>query len=139
MEIRPATLEQRDDVIDLWRQAGLTRPWNDPRADFAFALGKESSDVLVGEINGAIVATAMVGHDGHRGWVYYLAVAPERQRQGLGAAMMAAVEQWQRDHGVWKLCLMVRGSNLVVRGFYEALGYAPDDVVVMSKRFAPTN
>lgn len=138
MEIRAGTLDQRDEIVELWRRTGLTRPWNDPFADFEFALAKTSSDVLVGEIEGAIVATAMVGHDGHRGWVYYLAVAPERQGEGLGARMMAAVEQWQRDRNVPKLCLMVRESNLAVRGFYEKLGYAPDEVVVLSKRFAFT-
>ena len=57
------------------REAGLTRPWNDPNADIALALATPSSTVLAGRIDGRLVATAMVGSDGHRGWVYYLAVA----------------------------------------------------------------
>lgn len=136
MIIGPARSDQCDETGELWRRAGLTRPYNDPRQDFEFALGKPASDVLVGTIDGKIVASAMVGHDGHRGWVYYLAVDPDLQKQGLGAQMMAAVEAWQRAHGVWKLCLLVRTSNEAVKGFYDALGYAPDEVTVLSKRFA---
>lgn len=133
MVIRPAKPEQRDAAGDLWRRAGLTKPYNDPCTDFEFARGKETSDVLVGEIDGRLVATAMVGHDGHRGWVYYLAVDPDMQGQGLGAQMMAAVEDWHRAHGVWKINLMVRASNLAVKGFYAALGYEASDVAVLQK------
>ena len=133
MEIQPATLEQCHAAGDLWRRTGLTKPWNDPRTDFEFALGKQTSDVLAGTIDGQLVATALVGHDGHRGWVYYLAVDPDRQGQGLGARMMAAVEDWHRERGIWKINLMVRASNLAVKGFYESLGYAASDVTVLQK------
>jgi ribosomal protein S18 acetylase RimI-like enzyme len=81
-----------------------------------------------------LVATAMVGHDGHRGWVYYVAVAATARRAGHGRAMMAACEEWLAERGIVKLNLMVRGDNAVARGFYEALDYAPDDVIVLSHR-----
>ena len=76
-----AALPDRDAVIVLWTAAGLTRPWNDPVLDFERALGGPSSTILVGEADGALVATAMVGHDGHRGWVYYVAVREDARRQ----------------------------------------------------------
>ncbi|MGY4425925.1 GNAT superfamily N-acetyltransferase [Bradyrhizobium sp. JR6.1] len=87
-------------VVALWQACGLTRPWNDPAADIALARRGPSSAVLVGRNAGAIVATAMVGHDGHRGWVYYVAVDPNLQGKGLGRTIMAAAEDWLRNAGV---------------------------------------
>jgi ribosomal protein S18 acetylase RimI-like enzyme len=109
-------------------------PWNNPRADLERALDGPSSTVLGGTLDGSLVATAIVGHDGHRGWVYYLAVAPGARGQGYGRAMMGACERWLADRGVPKLNLMVRVGNEPVLGFYEALGYGRDEVVVMSRR-----
>jgi ribosomal protein S18 acetylase RimI-like enzyme len=76
----------------------------------------------------------MVGHDGHRGWVYYLAVSADARGGGAGRALMAACEAWLAERGVPKLNLMVRGDNAAAQGFYDALGYATDDVVVRSRR-----
>lgn len=89
----------------------------------------------MGRVDGRIVASVMVGHDGHRGAVYYLAVAPDQQGTGAGRAMMTAAEDWLRARGVPKLNVMVRRENLAVTRFYAALGYGEDDVVVLSKRF----
>lgn len=125
-----------DAVVALWTAAGLTRPWNDARADYVRAVGGASSAVLGGIDADALVATAMVGHDGHRGWVYYLAIAPERQRQGHGRAIMAACESWLLKRAVPKLNLMVRRANAQSEAFYDALAYEVDDVVVRSKRLA---
>ena len=77
-------------VIALWQRCGLTRPWNDPASDIALARRNANSTVLVGRADGALVATAMVGHDGHRGWVYYVAVDPASQKQRLCRSIMAA-------------------------------------------------
>jgi ribosomal protein S18 acetylase RimI-like enzyme len=126
-------------AVALWHSEGLTRPWNDPGADFARALREATSAVLGGFEQERLVATVMVGHDGHRGWVYYLAVASDRRRHGLGRALMATAERWLAERAVPKLNLMIRGDNAQAAGFYDALGYGRDDVVVMSKRlsFAP--
>jgi len=121
-------------AVELWGRAGLTRPWNDPLADLRRALAGPASTVLAGWLDGALVATAMVGHDGHRGWVYYLAVSPEQQGRGHGRAMMAACETWLRERHVPKLNIMVRGDNSAARSFYERLDYGTDDVVVLSRR-----
>ena len=123
-----------DAAVALWQAAGLTRPWNDPHADFTRALAGPTSAVLGLRDGGALVATVMVGDDGHRGWVYYLAVDPARQRGGLGRLMMAAAEDWLAKRGCPKLNLMVRGDNTQARGFYARLGYDLNDVVTLAKR-----
>ncbi|UOM33540.1 GNAT family acetyltransferase [Acuticoccus sp. I52.16.1] len=123
-------------IVALWDACRLTRLWNDPVADLRLAVEGAASAVLVGRVGERLVATVMVGHDGHRGAVYYVAVAPEAQRDGTGRAMMAAAEAWLKARGVPKLNLMVRRENRAVAGFYAALGYAEEDVVVLSKRLA---
>jgi ribosomal protein S18 acetylase RimI-like enzyme len=126
--------DQLEDAVELWIQTGLTRPWNDPLDDLRRALATPSSTVLGGIADGKLVATAMVGHDGHRGWVYYLAVRPDMQRNGHGRAIMNACESWLTDREVPKLNVMVRFDNAAAVGFYEAMGYRADEVSVLSRR-----
>ena len=121
--IRPIGDDDIADVIALWQAAGVSRPWNDPRADIAFARNSPHATILLGLREGRIVASAMVGEDGHRGWVYYVAVQPEAQGGGIGRAMMDAAEAWLRTRGLWKMQLLVRGDNAPACGFYESLGY----------------
>ncbi|MGY4477413.1 GNAT family acetyltransferase [Bradyrhizobium sp. USDA 3364] len=121
------------DVVALWQACGLTRPWNDPTSDIALARRGPNSAVLVGRDASAIVATAMVGHDGHRGWVYYVAVDPNRQGEGLGRVMMTAVEGWLRQAGVPKLQLLVRRENAKASAFYQTLGYEESTSVMLAK------
>ena len=132
--IRLAETSDREAIIDLWRRAGLTRPWNDPVADFDRALAETSSCVLALDMDRALAGSVMVGYDGHRGWVYYLATDPDRRRRGVGRALMAAAEDWLKARGAPKLNLMVRGDNLDATGFYAALGYDESDVRVLAKR-----
>jgi ribosomal protein S18 acetylase RimI-like enzyme len=110
-------------VKALWIASGVGRPWNDPDKDIAFARRNAHSTVLVADLDGRVVATTMVGEDGHRGWVYYVATDPAFQGQGLGRQMMDAAETWLRARGVWKLQLLVRADNSAVKEFYERLGY----------------
>ena len=135
LEIRPISDDEVAETVALWERCGLTRPWNDPLADIALARHGPGSDVLVGHEDGRIVASAMVGTDGHRAWVYYLAVDPDRRRQGLGRRMMSACEAWAQGRGVPKIMLLVRGSNTETIGFYRALGYLLEDTVLLGKRF----
>jgi ribosomal protein S18 acetylase RimI-like enzyme len=120
-------------VIALWEACGLTRPWNDPAADFARAVSGPASAVLVLRAGDALEASVMVGNDGHRGWVYYLAVAPERRRAGLGRAMMDGAEAWLRARGAPKLQLMVREDKEEALRFYEALGLERQKVVTLGR------
>ncbi|MEQ8266683.1 MAG: GNAT family acetyltransferase [Parvibaculum sp.] len=136
--VRPARDGDEAALAALWDACGLTRPWNDAAEDIAFARGGPASDVLVAERDGRIVASVMVGHDGHRGAVYYVAADPAMRGQGLGRLIMEAAEAWLRARGVWKLNLMVRRGNEATTGFYAALGYGEDEVVVLSKRLRET-
>jgi len=133
LTIEPADAADEDAVAALWRECGLTVPYNDPAADFRFALGREASDVLVAREDGRVVATAMIGHDGHRGWLYYVAVAPALQGKGIGAQIVAAGEEWLKERGVVKVQLLVRETNTRVVAFYEKLGFEVAPRVVMSK------
>lgn len=134
MTIRAARAEEAGAVIGLWYLCGLTRPWNDPAQDFARALEGESSTILVAEgEDGALLGSAMVGDDGHRGWVYYLAVAPAARRVGLGRALMTAAEEWLRARGCPKVQLMVREDNAEALGFHEALGLERQGVVTLGR------
>jgi ribosomal protein S18 acetylase RimI-like enzyme len=121
------------DVVALWQRCGLTRPWNDPSADIAFARRGPNSAVLVGRDGGALVATVMVGHDGHRGWFYYLGVDPALQGRGFGRAMTQAAEAWLAERGIAKAQLMVRADNDGVRAFYQALGYGEQERIIFAK------
>jgi ribosomal protein S18 acetylase RimI-like enzyme len=121
-------------VVALWEEAGLTRPWNPPVVDLQRALDTETATVLGAVRADSLVGTVMVGHDGHRGWVYYLAVATAERGTGVGRALMQAAETWLADRGAVKVQLMVREANTAVTGFYDRLGYADADVRVLAKR-----
>lgn len=127
----PATLEGA--AVRLWRDCDLTRPWNDPDTDLARALRGPSATVLAAVLDGELLGTVMVGHDGHRGWVYYLAVRPDQRGNGIGRDLMAAAESWLKDQGVPKLQLMVRVDNSAVITFYERLGYVDQKAVVLGR------
>jgi ribosomal protein S18 acetylase RimI-like enzyme len=135
--IAAANPEDAKDVVVLWQACGLTRPWNDPLADFRLALSTEGSTVLVEREGSAVIGSVMVGFDGHRGWVYYLAVAPDRRGEGLGRALMAAAEAWLRERSAPKIQLMVRADNDAALGFYEALGLEVQKVVVLGRFLEP--
>ena len=121
------------DVVALWQTCGLTRPWNDPAADIALARNGSNAAVLIGRDDHAIVATVLVGHDGHRGWVYYLAVDPDHRQKGYGRVMMDAAERWLRERGIEKLQLMVRADNTSVKNFYQSLGYSEQERIIYAK------
>lgn len=121
-------------VVALWDRCGLIRPWNDPRKDIARKQRVNPEWFLVAEEKGEVVATVMVGYEGHRGWINYLAVAPSHQRGGTGRALMNEAEKILRAAGCPKINLMVRRGNADVIAFYEKLGFTPDDVVSLGKR-----
>lgn len=122
-----------ENIVTLWQRCGLTRPWNDPHADIALARRRDNSTILIGRDGGAIVATVMVGHDGHRGWVYYVAVDPGCQKRGYGRLVMAAAEDWLRAAGILKLQLLVRRGNVPASAFYQSLGFEESTSVMFQK------
>ncbi len=135
--IRAFEAADADAVVDLWSAAGLVRPWNDPHHDIERKLTTQPDLFLVVEEAGDVVATAMIGYDGHRGWVHYLAVAPDRRGRGLARALMAEAEQRLIDRGCPKIMLMVRADNTAVVDLYEHLGYELETARVLGKRLIP--
>ena len=121
-------------VIELWRQCGLIRPWNNPHADIARKQADSPELFFVAARDGEPVATCMAGYDGHRGWIYYLAVAPVLQRRGIATKLVEISEAELAKLGCPKIDLMVRNTNQAVIDFYHAIGYGDDPVVVLSKR-----
>ena len=158
MRIRPFAESDTEAVVDLWRSAGLTRSWNDPHRDVQRKFGVQPEWFLVGveapadtleapadaleapaEVGAqeSVVASVMAGWDGHRGWISFLAVHPDRQHEGVGTALLAEAERLLTEAGCPKVMLMVRTGNEGVLGFYEHLGWSRDDVVVLGKRLIP--
>lgn len=133
VSVTPALPADATAVIALWERCGLTRPWNDPQSDFDRALVQPSSTILLVRDEETITGSVMVGDDGHRGWVYYLAVDPAQRRSGLGRTLMAAAETWLKARGCPKIQFMVRTDNAQALGFYDQLGYAPQDVATLGR------
>lgn len=133
LAIRPAEDDDATQLVALWERCELTRPWNDPHADIARARSGPASDVLVGCEGDTLVASVMVGHDGHRGYVYYVAVDPDRRKIGHGRAILAAAEDWLRERGIEKLQLLVRPGNSEAKAFYEAIGFGETPRIIYAK------
>lgn len=134
--IRPFALHEADAVVALWGRCGLVVPWNDPRLDIGRKLRHQGDLFLVAVAEGEIVGTVMAGYDGHRGWLNYLAVEPQRRGEGLGRALVEDAERRLRALGCPKINLQIRTSNREVVDFYRALGFSVDDVVSMGKRLS---
>jgi ribosomal protein S18 acetylase RimI-like enzyme len=138
MRIRRFETGDADAVVALWHACGLVRPWNDPRRDIARKLEVQRDLFLVGvDDDRRVIASAMAGYDGHRGWVNYLAVDPAERRRGLARELMADVERRLLELGCPKLNLQVRAANDDALAFYAALGYAPDASIALGKRLIP--
>lgn len=133
MEVRELIGDDASSVVALWTEAGLTRPWNDAASDFRRAVNGATSVVLGLKQDNELIGTVMVGHDGHRGWVYYLAVGKAHQRSGVGSELMRAAEDWLRKMGAIKVQLMVRSENESVLDFYDNVGYEISNVKVLSR------
>lgn len=134
MHIRAYQPRDETAVVRLWEECGLVRPWNDPHRDIARKLSEQPELFLVGEAGGQVMATAMAGFDGHRGWIYYLAVAPAYQGNSYGRQLMQEIERILAARGCPKLNLQVRVTNQEAIEFYRKLGYVEDEVVSLGRR-----
>lgn len=126
--------DDRPGIRELWRECGLVHAPNNPDEDIDHKLRQDPEGLLVLEMEGKLLGTVMVGYEGHRGWVNYLAVLPSMRRRGLGRILMSAAESRLRALGCPKVNLQVRRSNDSVLAFYRSLGYGVDDVVSLGKR-----
>lgn len=134
MQIRPFHPADQAAVIQLWKACGLVVPHNNPEQDIARKLAHSPDWFLVGEKAGKVIASCMAGYDGHRGWINYLAVAPEERRRGYARAMMLHAEALLRAAGCPKINLQVRARNESVIAFYEQIGFAGDPTLSLGKR-----
>jgi ribosomal protein S18 acetylase RimI-like enzyme len=134
MLIRPFRDSDEAAVIALWEAAGLTRSWNDPRKDIARKRSVQREWFLVGTVDDAVMASIMIGYEGHRGWINYLAVAPAHRKLGHARTLMREAERLLTAAGCPKINLQIRSSNASVIDFYKAIGYAQDDVVSFGRR-----
>lgn len=134
LEITPFHLERQQTVVELWRRCGLLVPWNDPAADISRKMNQQPELFLTGILSETVVATVMAGYEGHRGWINYLAVAPEYRGRGFGRQMMTAAEERLSSLGCPKINLQIRAGNSAAAAFYQGLGYRKDEVISMGKR-----
>jgi ribosomal protein S18 acetylase RimI-like enzyme len=134
MIIRPYADADQAQVVALWQICELTRPWNDPVKDIARKQQVRPEWFLVGELDGQVIASVMFGYEGHRGWMNYLAVAPQYQSKGYAHSLIETGEALLLAAGCPKISLQVRSSNARVIAFYQSLGYAQDDAISLGKR-----
>ena len=139
MNIRPYKLEDTPEVIALWEACGLVREWNNPSRDIERKLRVNPELFIVGCIDNTVIASAMGGYEGHRGWVNYLAVHPEFQGKGYALKIMSDLEEKLIARGCPKINLQIRSTNKEVIAFYESIGYTIDEVISMGKRLIPDN
>lgn len=134
MDIRPFAVSDMDEVIDLWRRAGLVHPTNDPRRDIERKMADSPWGFLVAVDDTAIIGSVMVGYDGHRGWINYLACHPDHRRTGIATELMSAARELLLARGCPKINLQVRSGNEEAQAFYESLGYSEDSVASFGLR-----
>lgn len=134
MKIRPYEAHDEAAVVALWEICGLVSPKNDPHRDVIRKLSVNPEWFLVGTVEGRVVGSCMAGYEGHRGWINYLAVHPDFQRNGYARELLAEAERLLKQAGCPKVNLQIRSSNSAVVSFYERIGYIADDVICMGKR-----
>ena len=134
MQIRPFLDTDESAVIALWEAAGLTRSWNDPRQDIERKRSVRREWFLVGTDGDVVIASIMIGYDGHRGWVNYLACHPLHRRRGVATSLMAEARKILAARGCPKINLQVRAGNETAVKFYESIGYTAEAVISLGLR-----
>lgn len=137
VKIRTFGKRDRDAVLALWDASGIARPWLDLRAEIREKRRRDRRLFLVATVRKVVVGSVMGAYDGRRGWVYHLAVSPDRQRQGIGRTLMTTLESRMAKAGIVKVNLQVRSDNALVEAFYQGLGYADDHVNSFGKWLVP--
>ena len=132
--IRPYIDTDLEDIIQLWERCDLTRPWNNPEIDIFRKAAQKDELFLVAVKDQTIIATLMGGYDGHRGWINYLAVHPNHQRNGIATALIQHSEKRLIALGCPELQILVPKEHIDIQNFYEQLGYDEKEVVCLAKR-----
>ena len=134
LNIRTYQHTDMEDIIHVWKDCGLIRSWNNPKLDIERKINTQKDLFFVGELSNKIIATAMFGYDGHRGWLNYFAVLPEYQKIGFGKKLLEFGEKTLVDRGCPKINLQIRADNKEAINFYNAVGYDEDEVISYGKR-----
>lgn len=134
VKIRAYEERDKEDLIALWRQSDLLRPWNDPEEDIALFHRSAQSKLYLAIRDKRIVGSLCLGWDGHRAWPYYLAVAPACRNQGIARRLMKEAEEYLVSIGAPKMNIVVRGENDDAIGFYQSIGYEKEDRILLGKR-----
>ena len=129
--------KHRTQVIDLWKKCNLIKSWNDPNKDIDRKLKVNDNLFLIVEFNKVIIGSAMIGYDGHRGSLYYLAVDPKHQSKGVGKMLMKEIEKRLIEVGCPKINIFIRNSNIEVKEFYQSIDYEEQNCLVYGKRLIP--
>ncbi len=137
MLIRPYVPDDFKPLVALWDATGISIQYNDPAKDVPRMLASHDCQLYVGTLDDRIIGSIMVGHEGHRGWLYKLAVMPEHRGKGYGRDLVRQGERWLVARGLPKCNLMIRETNTAVREFYERLGYLVADRTVMQRWLTP--
>ena len=122
------SLDQRVDVSELFRPSPVGGNLSDDVCSTDLTVRRFSAVV-----DGEIAGTVMGGYDGHRGWIYTLAVHPEVRRRGVGTALLRHLERILIDRGCGKINLQVMPGNDSAVAFYERLGYRVEPRVSMGR------
>jgi ribosomal protein S18 acetylase RimI-like enzyme len=120
-------------VVALWGANLTSRPWNEPVAAIHRKLEIQREMFLVAEVDGQVVGTTMAGYDGHRGWIYSVAVHSDHRRKGIATAMIREAERLLKAIDCPKINLQVMPNNPAAVALYDSLGYAIEDRVSMGK------
>ena len=137
IDIRSFQQEDEAPLIKLWERCELVVAWNDPSKDISRKVQLDPEGLLLGWYDNSLIASAMTGYEGHRGWINYLAVDPKYRRKGLGKTMMKAAETYLEQFECPKINLQIRVQNHQVIEFYKSIGFLQEDVVNMGKRLIP--
>jgi len=136
--IRAYRPEDIDSLVRLWTDCRLTTAYNDPRKDVERWLATpETAAILVCDGSDGVIGSVVACHDGHRGWLYYLAVDPTLRQRGVGRRLVRAAEQWLAQRGIPKVQLMVRPTNAAVAAFYYAIGYGSTPRLTLARWLDP--
>ena len=122
-------------VIGLWQAGDILRPHHDPAREIAFVRDAANAELILALEGDRLTGAIQVGHDGHRAWMYRLAVDPAFRGRGCGRALVARAEDWALARRMPKLMLLIRDGNEAVARFYGELGFETEPRMVMSKTF----
>ena len=131
MKIRKFQEKDRASLIELWKTVFPDDPPHNEPSKVIEAKLEVDDLIFMAESNNKIVGASMAGYDGHRGWLYAVAVLPEHRRSGTGSLLVKHAIQCLKELGCIKVNLQIRSTNTDVAAFYKSLGFKVEDRISM--------